>query len=266
MMDSNLPIGIFDSGVGGLTVVNNILKIMPNEGIIYLADSKNFPYGTKSEEEIKSFSKRITKFLVSKRIKALVVACNTASSTAIEEIRAIAHELPVFGMIQYGAKYAIKTTKNKKICIISTPLTAKKHAYKNEIEKLDKDVEVFEVGSQDLVNLVEDGIIQNQYAQTLTKERLKEPLKNNIDTLVLGCTHFPFLEKVVKSVTGDEIKVIDPSDFLAEKIKEYLEKKGLINKAGFQRIFFTTGEKEDFLEKTKLFIKFIPDKVLKVDI
>lgn len=266
MVSRNSPIGVFDSGVGGLTVVNNIVKVLPNESIIYFADSKNFPYGTRNEEEVRFFSKRIAKFLVSKEVKAIVVACNTASSIAINDIKEIAKDIPVFGMIQYGSIYAVKTSKAKKICIISTPLTAKKHAYKNEILKLDNSIEVFEVGSQDLVNLVEDGVLQNSYAQALAKERLKEPIKNGIDTLVLGCTHFPFLEKVVTSVVDKNISVIDPSYYLSIKLKEYLEKRDFLNKGRSEKLFFTTGDKKEFLDKTRMFLEFTAEKVKHINI
>lgn len=266
-MDNRSPIGIFDSGVGGLTVVNNILKAMPNESIIYFADSINFPYGTRSEKEIKFFSKRIAKFLISQGVKALIIACNTASSTAINEVKEVAGRIPVFGMIQYGSLYALKTSKNKKIGIISTPLTAKKHAYKNEIQRNAPESKVFEVGSQDLVNLVEDGITQNQYALALAKERLEEPIRRGIDTLVLGCTHFPFLSKVVKQIVGSNIYVIDPSDYLAEKVKEYIEKQGLCNDYKPPiRNYYTTGDEKDFLEKTKIFLEFNAENVKHITI
>lgn len=267
MSSRNLPIGVFDSGVGGLTVVNNILRVMPGESIVYFADSKYFPYGTRTEEEIKSFSERITRFLVNKGVKAIVVACNTASSTAIKEIKNVAQDTPVFGMIQYGAKYATKTTRNNKVCIISTPLTAKKHAYRNEIKRMNPAIEVFEVGSQDLVNLVEDGILHNQYAQSLTQERLREPLSKGVDTLVLGCTHFPFLERVVRSVVGENVSVLDPSHYLVTQLKEFLEKRGLLSDKLISKIeLYTSGKLGDFLEKVSLFLGNVKFDAFAVDI
>jgi glutamate racemase len=266
-MDNKSPIGIFDSGVGGLTVVNNMVKILPKENIIYFADSKNFPYGIKTEEEVIKLSERIVKFLISKGAKVIVVACNTVSSIAIPHLKGIAGEIPVFGMIQAGAMYAVKTSKNKRIGIISTPLTARKHAYYNEIKKIEPDAEIFEVGSEEMVTLVEDGISYEKYAYRLVEEKLKAPIEDKIDTLVLGCTHFPFLYKTVKAVVGEKIKVIDPSDFLVFEVKKYLESKGLLKKDNhIKKFYFTSGEKKEFKEKMKIFLDYPSNNITKINI
>lgn len=266
-MNTNSPIGIFDSGVGGLTVVNNLIKILPKENIIYFADSNNFPYGTKTEGEVIKLSERITKFLIGEGSKAIIVACNTVSSIAIPHLKELSGEIPVFGMIQAGALYAIETSKNKRIGIISTPLTAQKHAYYNEIKKIEPDAEIFEVGSQEMVTLVEDGISYKKYAYRLAEEKLRVPLENTIDTLVLGCTHFPFLYKTVKNVVGEKVKVIDPSDFLVIEVKKYLETKNLIKKGDYsQRIYFTSGNEEEFKEKMQIFLDYPSENVEKIDI
>jgi len=266
-MDTNSPIGVFDSGVGGLTVVNNLIKILPDENIIYFADSKNFPYGTKTEKEVIQFAEKITKFLICKGSKVIVVACNTVSSIAIPFLKELSKDIPVFGMIQAGALYAIKTSKNKRIGIISTPLTAQKHAYYNEIKKISPETEVFEVGSQEMVNLIEDGISYKQYAYRLTKEKLEEPLRNKIDTLILGCTHFPFLYNTVKDVVGSNVKVIDPSDFLVLEVKKFLEAEKLLNNGNIaQRAYFTSGDKKEFKEKMKIFLDYPSGNVKKIDI
>lgn len=265
-IEAKLPIGVFDSGVGGLTVINNLSKVLPQENIIYFADTKHFPYGIKTEGEVKSYSKKIVSFLMSKRVKAVIVACNTVSSIALPELIEIAKPIPVFGMIQAGARYALKTTKNKRIGIISTPLTARKQAYKKEILALDPAAVTFEVGSQDLVNLVEDGNVDNQNAYDLAKEKLNCPLNENIDTLVLGCTHFPFLYTVVKSVAGTSVNVIDPSDYLVLQVKNYLADRNLFNKTYGESLFFTSGDKEDFLNKTHVFLDNPPRKVERADL
>jgi len=264
--EAKLPIGVFDSGVGGLTVVNNISRVLPEENIIYFADTKHFPYGIKTEGEVKSYAKKIVSFLLSKKIKAVIIACNTVSSIALPELVEIARPIPIFGMIQAGAHYAIKTTKNKRIGIISTPLTARKQAYKKEILALDPDAVVFEVGSQELVNLVEDGNVENKSAYVLAKEKLNCPLNENIDTLVLGCTHFPFLYTVVKSVAGVSVNVIDPSDYLVLQVKNYLAERNLFNKIGGESLYFTSGNKSDFLNKTHVFLDNPPRKVESVDL
>jgi glutamate racemase len=266
-MDNNSPIGIFDSGIGGLTVVNNLIKILPNENIIYFADSGNFPYGIKTEDEVIRLAKRITRFLIDKGAKVIVVACNTASSIAIPYLKSIAKEIPVFGMIQAGSIYALKTSTNKKIGIISTPLTAQKHAYYREIKKLSPEAKIFEVGSQEMVNLVEDGISYKKYAYKLAGEKLEDSIKNGIDTLVLGCTHFPFLYKIVKETVGENIKVIDPSDFLVLQIKEFLERTGFAKTSNNpKRIYFTTGNEEEFREKMQIFLDTPADNIQKIGI
>ncbi|BAL81344.1 glutamate racemase [Caldisericum exile] len=259
------PIGIFDSGVGGLSVVRSIRKVLPNENIIYVGDLKHFPYGTKTEEEVKTFAKNITKFLISQGVKLIIVACNTVSSIAMDDLRVLAKPIEVIGMIQSGAEYAVKTTKIKKVGVISTPLTARKHAYKNEIKKLDSSIEVFEVGSQELVNLVEDGVSFNDYACALAREKLEEPLSNGIDTLVLGCTHFPFLYKVVKNVVGEKVEVIDPAEYIAIRTVEYLKEIGE-NKDSQKTVFYTTYDKDSFKEKLSLFLDIENPEVYEVDI
>jgi glutamate racemase len=259
------PIGVFDSGVGGLSVVRSLKKVLPNENIIYVGDLKHFPYGTKDEETVKTYAKNITKFLLDNGVKLIIVACNTVSSIAVDDLKKISNPINVIGMIQSGAEYAVKTTRNKKVGVISTPLTAKKHAYKIEIQKLDKDIEVFEVGSQELVNLVEDGVSFNDYACALAREKLDEPLKNGIDTLVLGCTHFPFLYKVVKSVVGNNVEVIDPAEYIADKTVNYLKEIGF-NEGNSKTIFYTTKDRDAFKEKLSLFLNIENPEVYEIDI
>ncbi|MGB9694955.1 MAG: glutamate racemase [Caldisericaceae bacterium] len=263
---SRLPIGVFDSGVGGLTVVNNLLKLLPNEDIIYFADTKNFPYGTKTEDEVKSYADKVLRFLLNEKVKAVIVACNTVSSIAIPDLIDVAKPIPVFGMIQAGARYSLRSTKNKRIGVISTPLTAKKHAYKSEILRIDPHAAVFEVGSQELVNLVEDGNIENKSAFELAREKLQCPLSENIDTLILGCTHFPFLYTVVKSVVGGTVSVIDPSDYLVVQLRNYLSERNLFNSSHRIDRYFTSGDKIEFLNKTRIFLEEPPNNVERVDL
>ncbi len=254
-MDKNSFIGVFDSGVGGLGVVNTLLKILPAENYLYVADSANYPYGIKTKDEIIKFSERIERYLLGKNVKAIVVACNTVSSVAIPRLKEIAGEIPVFGMIQSGAKLALDVSDNLKIGVISTPLTARTRAYKKEILRLNKNAEVFEVGSQKLVNLVEDGNKTNEYAYLLAQKKLSGIMKSGADTLILGCTHFPFLYKVVKKVVGSDMKIVDPAYGVGSELKNYLRGQNLLSKSeNPTRLFFTTGDKKSFLEKAKIFL------------
>jgi glutamate racemase len=267
MVDKNSYIGIFDSGVGGLGVMNTLLKVLPSENFLYIADSVNFPYGIKTERQIVEFSSRIVHYLLLEKVKAIVVACNTVSSIAIPVLQRIAGNIPVFGMIQSGAELALEKTKNYKIGVISTPLTAKMHAYKREIQWRRRDTEVFEVGSQELVNLVEDGNSQKKAALLLARERLSGLINNGVDTLVLGCTHFPFLYKVVRSVVGGDVEIIDPADKVSMDLQNYLLEQGLTSDGDkASRFFLTTGDKNAFLEKAKIFLNIDVDKVKHIDI
>ncbi len=267
MADKNSFIGIFDSGVGGLAVVNTLLKTFPGENIIYIADSKNFPYGTKTEQQIKQFSIRIVEHLIRKNVKAIIVACNTVSSISLPVLREIAEGIPVFGMVQAGAALALKTTRNMRIGVISTPLTASTHAYRREIRKLDKRAHVFEIGSQELVNLVEDGNLDDESAFSLAEKKLSGILHQDIDTLVLGCTHFPFLYKVVCRVVGKNVIVVDPSDGLIGNLKIFLNKNDFLCTSDKpSRLFLTTGDKDEFLSKAKVFLKIKVNEVSKLNI
>lgn len=267
-MGRRSSIGIFDSGIGGLAVVNTISRVLEHESLVYVADSKNFPYGTKTKNQITQFSERIARFLLKKDVKAIIVACNTVSSIAMPFLKEISYPIPVFGMIQSGAILALKTTKNKKVGVISTPLTAASHAYKSEIQKLDDSIEVFEIGSQKMVNLVENGNKTRERAYELVEGKLQSMLSAKVDTLVLGCTHFPFLDKVVKSVVREGVKVVDPADELVLKLEEFLRAGSLINKSSGAntRMFFTTGMTEEFLIKAKLFLDIFPKEVHKLDV
>lgn len=267
MDKKDLPVGVFDSGVGGLGVMNVLMRDFPYENFIYIADSRNFPYGTKSEQEIIKLSERIVRYLISVGVKAIVVACNTVSSVAIPYLQSVATDIPVFGMIQAGAELALKTTKNLKIGVISTPLTAKTHAYRNEIHRLNENASVFEVGSQELVNLVEDGNSENKKAFLLAEEKLSDMLKKEVDTLILGCTHFPFLYRVVRTVVGKNVNIVDPSYEVSAKLTEYFSKNNLYAKNRFSsRKFLTTGDKEAFLDKANIFLDIDIGEVARIDI
>ena len=266
-MDRNAFIGVFDSGVGGLGVLNTLLKVLPDENYLYIADSANFPYGTKTTYQIRAFSDRIVRYLLDKNVKAIVIACNTVSSVALPYLRSISGSVPVIGMVQSGAKLALKTTNNLKIGVISTPLTAKMHSYKKEILRLNSGAEVFEVGSQELVNLVEDGNIREKEAYMLAMEKLSSILDKGIDTLVLGCTHFPFLYKVVKKVVGNNVKVVDPASEVSEMLLWYLTENNLLsNGKNCKRYFITTGNTVNFLDKAKIFLDIDINDVKHVDL
>src|SRR4030042_3951049 len=194
MNNKNRPIGVFDSGIGGLTVLKEIVKEMPSEDTIYLGDTARVPYGIRSPEIVTRYSLENTKFLFSKDIEILVVACNTASSISLDAIKNSV-SIPVIGVIEPGAKAAVRATSNKKIGVIGTEATVKSNSYTKAIKGIDRSIEVFSCSCPLFVPLVEEGWTEGEIA-SLTAKRYLDGLKGKgIDTLVLGCTHYPLLKK-----------------------------------------------------------------------
>ena len=222
--DSDKPIGIFDSGIGGLTVVKRFLTSLPNENIVYFGDTARVPYGSKSNSTVIEYSLQDAKFLLSKNVKAIVVACNTASSIAIDELRNL-FNIPIIGMIGPGSKAALRETKNKKVGVIGTRATISNNAYAKRLKFLDPSVEVFEKACPLFVPLAEEGWIKENATYEIAEEYLKELRDKKIDTLVLGCTHYPILSKVIQKVIGTNVKLIDSGVASAEIVKEELAKE-----------------------------------------
>ncbi len=250
-------VGIFDSGIGGLSVFKVIYKNFPNCDYIYLGDEGYYPYGIKKKEEIIDRSFKIVNFLIQKNVDLIVVACNTVSSVALPFLKK-SFSIPIIGVIDGAVLKSVKLTENKKIGVISTPLTASSHIYKNKILELDKSIQVCEVGSQELVNIVENGIkIDNPIFKLI--EKTLNPLKN-CDTLILGCTHFPALEEVIKKVLSG-VKIVDPAYEIIPFIKSYLKCEGK-----GEKIFYTTLDKNSFKEKAKIFLQNLEIEVLEVNI
>lgn len=258
MKKNNLPknpIGVFDSGIGGLTVARALFEIIPNENIIYLGDTARLPYGTKSKETVIKYSIEITKFLLHKNVKMIVVACNTASSVALPYLRKIS-KVPVLGVIKPGCKAALSVTNNYKIGVIGTLGTIQSYAYKTQLHKIEKDAEVFSKACSLFVQLAEDGWTENKIAELIAKEYLSEFKKINIDTLILGCTHYPILKKVIAKVLGKKIKLIDSGEEAAKEVKRILREKNLLNaqtKAG-QHKFYVTDFQKKFKEISERFL------------
>jgi len=216
-------IGIFDSGVGGLTVVKEVFKYLPDYQIIYFGDTARLPYGTKGASFVKKYSKKITNWLLQKNAKIIIIACNTASAWAADSLKKEFKAVPVFEMINPAIAEALATTKNKKIGIIGTPGTIKSNAYQQKLLKADKTIKIFSQACPLFVPLVEEGSLDNNFTIEIIKKYL-EPLKNKgIDTLILGCTHYPLLKKVIEETIGSGIKVINPAESLVKEVKNYLE-------------------------------------------
>jgi glutamate racemase len=223
--NSNLPIGIFDSGVGGLTVYRALHEHLPNEHFVYLGDTARVPYGTKSLATVERYAVENAQFLAAHGIKLLVVACNTASALALPAIRK-ALNIDVVGVIGPGARAAVAGSSGKRIGVIATESTVQSGAYTQAIAKADPNASVIERACPLFVPLAEEGWADEEVARTVAETYLKD-LRSSIDTLVLGCTHYPILESVIQQAVGWQVELIDSGEATAVEVKSLLKEKGL---------------------------------------
>lgn len=252
----NRPIGIFDSGVGGLTVVKEVVKVMPNENIVYFGDTARVPYGSKSKETIYKFSCRIIRFLKEQNVKAIIIACNTVSSNCYEELKQQFPDIPIIEVLYSGVKSSIATTKNNKIGVIGTEGTIRSNKYEEEIKKIIPHAEVFSKACPLFVPLAEEGFTDNQVTIDIAKIYLEE-LNNKIDCLILGCTHYPLLKDSIKKALEGDIKIVNPALETAKKMQRYLEKNNMQNFDGGNYHFFVSDYSDKF--------NFICKKLLQKD-
>ncbi|MBR2754376.1 MAG: glutamate racemase [Lachnospiraceae bacterium] len=223
----NLPIGVFDSGVGGLTVAREIFRNLPNEKIIYFGDTARVPYGNKSKETIIRYSRQISKFLLSQNVKAIVIACNTASALALNELKEEV-DVPVIGVVEPGARAAAAATKNGRIGVIGTEGTINSGLYTEFIKKIRPDCEIFGQPCPLFVSLVEEGMIDDEVTITMIHRYLDKMIEeNNIDALILGCTHYPLLRTIIAREIGDGITLVNPAYETAQALKGLLSHRGL---------------------------------------
>lgn len=226
-MDSHLPIGIFDSGVGGLTVYRALHEHLPNERFVYLGDTARVPYGTKSLATVERYAVENARFLAAHGIKMLVVACNTASALALPAIRS-ALDIDVVGVIGPGARAAVacRNEAHRSIGVIATESTVQSGAYTAAIKKADQEVEVIERACPMFVPLAEEGWADNEVTRTIAATYLAD-LRSQVDTLVLGCTHYPILREVIQQTVGDDVQLIDSGEATAREVKALLTAKSL---------------------------------------
>ncbi|HEX2788272.1 MAG TPA: glutamate racemase [Ignavibacteria bacterium] len=249
------PIGIFDSGIGGLTVAKAVFEQLPSENIIYLGDTARLPYGTKSRETIILYSIECVKFLLKKKVKMIVVACNTASSVALPFISKIT-KIPVIGVIEPGSKAASENTRNNKIGVIGTLGTVKSKAYDKFIQRYNKKADIKSQACSLFVQLAEDGWTDNKIAEMVANEYLADFKKSKIDTVILGCTHYPVLKNTISKVLGKNIKLIDSGNEAAKEVKKILEKTNIQNpskKIGYHK-FYVTDFPNKFKEISERFL------------
>jgi len=253
-------IGIFDSGVGGLTVLKELINILPNEKIIYFGDTARTPYGNKSKQTILSFSREIINFLISHEIKLLIIACNTVSANCYQDLKQ-EFNIPMVEVLSSGVNKSLEATRNKKIGIIGTEATINSGEYEKKILLKAPDAKIFSKACPLFVPLAEEGWVNNKIAYDIARIYLEE-FKNKIDTLVLACTHYPLFDTCLKNILPD-IKIINPAQHTALEAKKFLVKKKLLNlnKNSSSIVFFTSDNSDKFKAITKMILqKEYPDE------
>ena len=241
----NKAIGIFDSGIGGLTVFKALKKILPNEQLIYFGDTARIPYGTKSKKLVQQYAVEITAFLLNKNVKMIVIACNTASAMAIDLLEQCL-DIPIVGVVIPGAAGSVRETNKNRIGVIGTTATINSNAYAKVIKEQNPEIEVFSAACPLLVPIVEEGMLSGEITNLILKSYLEDIIRHEVDTLILGCTHYPLLHNSIRSVVGEGIKLIDSGRETAQAVQKVLLESKITN----------SGEKND----DQFYVSDIPQK------
>ena len=257
------PIGIFDSGCGGLTVLKEYLNLLPNENYIYFGDTARLPYGSKSEDTILEFSKQIVNFLISKNVKMIIIACGTASACAYEKLKDL-YNIPIKSIILPTAR----AINDDSIGVIATKRTIRSNAWKNAIHKFHPNITVTSVACPLFVPLVEEGFANTDVSSLIAQNYLHIFKETNISSLILGCTHYPILDQTIKNVLNSNVKIINIGYYSALDTKEHLELNNLCNKPILTPTieYYSSDDAETFIEYSKHFANLNLSKVSKIDI
>lgn len=256
MSENQRRIGIFDSGVGGLTVLNALYQQLPHESILYFGDTARVPYGTRSPAEIVRFSREILTWMAQQNVKMVLMACNTSSALALETVRS-QFDFPILGLILPGAKAAVR--QGRRIGTIATPATANSGAYRQAMLEMDSTVRVWEVGCPEFVPLIEQNRLRDPYTAKVARSYLQPLLDDRIDTLVYGCTHYPHLEPILRQILPPTVKLVDPAVHLVAAAAKELELLGLQSERPAQSTRFTvSGCPEQFAQLSAQWLGFIP--------
>ena len=251
------PIGIFDSGVGGITVLKESYRQLPQETFIYFADTARLPYGTKSQTEILEFVRQVLTWMENQGVKMAIIACNTATAAAIDRV-AVEYNFPIIGMIEPGANAVLKMG-TKRIGVIATLHTVHSNAYLNTVLKLDPSVSVFQVAAPVLVPLIEEGRINDVYAFEAVVQYLEPLIAKQIDTLILGCTHYPHLIHLFRKILDSSVQIVDPAIAVVSTAAEKLQKLGkLSDRPPYCTKFYASGNPEEFGKRVQQFLGFTP--------
>jgi len=251
---TNSAIGVFDSGIGGLTVVRALMERLPFENIIYFGDTARVPYGIKSVETINHYASQITEFLIKKDVKLLIVACNTMAAVAYQTIKDLS-SVPVLEVIDASARIAAKDTRTKSIGVIGTPATINSNAYARAIHLLDAEAKIFSQACPLFVPLVEEGWTDNKVVEMTVKAYLGSLKQSGIDTLILGCTHYPLLKKAIRKYLGSGVRLVDSAEETVKEVVVALKKNRLAKKSGKGiHSFFVSDAPDRFIKVGRRFL------------
>ena len=260
LLRKDAPIGVFDSGVGGLTVVREIMRQIPNEKIIYFGDTARVPYGSKSKDTVTRFSEQIVRFLRTFQVKTIVVACNTASAYALDELEDDA-DIPVMGVLKPGAKAAVEATRNGRVGVIGTEATIGSGMYSKYIKELSKNVTIYGKACPLFVPLIEEGLWEDPVTDEIAGRYLAELIDIDIDTLILGCTHYPLIRSTLGRLVGGRVSLVNPAYETARELKDMLLEMDMLNdeepKLGSNRYqFYVSDKAEKFVRFANSIIKY----------
>lgn len=254
-MNKNSPVGIFDSGIGGLTVARAVNNLLPNESIVYFGDTAHLPYGDKSETAIQSYSIKICNLLLEQKCKVILIACNSASTAAFDLVREyVGSRAIVLNVIDPAVNYISKNYRDKKIGLIGTKRTVLSGVYKSKIEEENQNIKLKSLATPLLVHLIEEGFYSNKIGDEVIHKYLSEDILDDIEALILGCTHYPLIKDKVESFYASQVEVIDSSEEVAKSLEAVLKEKGLetVNLKPEHK-FYVSDYTESFEESTKIF-------------
>ncbi len=254
MSNKDRAIGVFDSGIGGLTVLHQIIETLPRENTVYLGDTARAPYGTKSVETVLRYSFENSQFLVDKGVKVVVVACNTSTAIALDRLQEQL-TIPVVGVIEPGVRRAVKSTKNKRVGVVGTEATIQSGAYTRALKAADAKIEVYSRACPLFVPLVEEGWTDNTVVEMTVRAYLGSLKQSGIDTLILGCTHYPLLKKAIRKFMGGAVRLVDSAEETAKEVEQVLKHAALARKAGKGgHSFFVTDAPDRFIKVGRRFL------------
>jgi len=255
----NRPIGIFDSGVGGLSILQEVQKLLPLENFIFVADQTNVPYGGKTRKQLQSYADKIMAFLIQQNVKAVIVACNTATVYTIDFLRE-RYKIPIIGTVPV-VKTIANITKTKKTAVFSTPATAKSPYLQKLINKFAPNVTVYKIGGTGLEELIETGDLENKKIDKILRQSLEPLLKKQVDAIALGCTHYPFLRDKIQAIVGKNVQVVDSGGAVARRTKEILTNNKILGNKRTEDFYFTTGDRQKFKKAVKNLLKKDPGNI-----